>query len=69
MRIFLLRPQGAKLLVISIKDEKKLFSLAKIFDVKTEGREINEIAEEVGEMGLAEFGKSYGNQKLVKISA
>ncbi len=52
----------------SIKDEKKLFSLAKIFDVKTEGREINEIAEEVGEMGLAEFGKAYGNQKLVKLA-
>ena len=48
-----------------IKDPKKLFLLAKLFDVKTEGREINEIAEEVGEMALAEYGKAYGTQKMV----
>ncbi|MFN3467293.1 MAG: carbon monoxide dehydrogenase, partial [Candidatus Brocadiales bacterium] len=34
--------------------------------VKTEGRKINEIAEEVGEMALAEFGKPYGTQLFVK---
>ncbi len=48
-----------------IKDKEKLFMLAEIFDVKTEGRELKEIAEEVGEMGLAEFGKAYGYQRLV----
>lgn len=47
-----------------IKDKEKLFLLARIFDVKTDGREINEIAEEVGEMALSEFGKTYGTQRL-----
>lgn len=49
-----------------IRDEEKLFMLADIFEVKTEGREVNVIAEEVGEMILAEFGKPYGHQTLVK---
>ncbi|HHT9153593.1 MAG TPA: anaerobic carbon-monoxide dehydrogenase catalytic subunit, partial [Candidatus Hypogeohydataceae bacterium YC40] len=49
-----------------IKDEEKLMMVAECFGVKTEGRKINEIAEEVGEMALAEFGKPYGNQLFVK---
>jgi carbon-monoxide dehydrogenase catalytic subunit len=40
-----------------IKDVKKLKSLAAIFDVATEGREIKDIAVELGEKALAEFGK------------
>lgn len=40
-----------------IKDEKKLHSLAEVFGIATEGREINEIAVELGEKALAEFGK------------
>lgn len=40
-----------------IKDVEKLKSLAAVFDVATEDREINEIALEVGEKALAEFGK------------
>ncbi|NTV12604.1 MAG: anaerobic carbon-monoxide dehydrogenase catalytic subunit [Desulfobulbaceae bacterium] len=40
-----------------IKDAEKLISLAKLFDVATEGREVNEIALEMGEKALAEFGK------------
>lgn len=40
-----------------IKDVDKLKSLAKIFDVETEGREVNDIAIELGEKALAEFGK------------
>lgn len=49
-----------------IKDEEKLMMVAEWFDVKTAGRKINEIAEEVGEMALAEFGKSYGYQRFLK---
>lgn len=49
-----------------IKDEEKLMMVAEWFDVKTEGRKIEEIAEEVGEMALAEFGKSYGHQHFTK---
>ena len=40
-----------------IKDERKLHQLAKIFGVETEGRNKNEIALEIGELALAEFGK------------
>ncbi len=39
-----------------IKDERKLHMLAEIFGVETEGRDKNEIALEIGEMALAEFG-------------
>jgi len=40
-----------------IKDVEKLISLARIFNVETEGREVPEIAVELGEKALAEFGK------------
>ena len=40
-----------------IKDEKKLHQLAKIFGVETDGRDKNEIAIEIGELALSEFGK------------
>lgn len=40
-----------------IKDEKKLKDLAAVFDIVTEGREIKDIAIELGEKALAEFGK------------
>ncbi len=40
-----------------IKDEAKLKSLAEVFGIATEDREINEIAVELGEKALAEFGK------------
>ena len=47
-----------------VTDVNKLHEVAKVFGVSTEGRETNEIAEEVGEMALAEFGKAYGTQKF-----
>jgi carbon-monoxide dehydrogenase catalytic subunit len=40
-----------------IKDVRKLHMLAEIFGVETEGRDKNEIAIEVGELALADFGK------------
>ncbi len=40
-----------------IKDEAKLKSLAEVFGIATEDREINEIAVELGEKALSEFGK------------
>jgi carbon-monoxide dehydrogenase catalytic subunit len=39
-----------------IKDVRKLHMLAEIFGVETEGRDKNEIALEVGELALADFG-------------
>jgi carbon-monoxide dehydrogenase catalytic subunit len=40
-----------------IKDVRKLHMLAEVFGVETEDRDKNEIAIEIGEMALAEFGK------------
>jgi carbon-monoxide dehydrogenase catalytic subunit len=40
-----------------IKDVRKLHMLAEIFGVETEGRDKNEIALEIGELALADFGK------------
>jgi anaerobic carbon-monoxide dehydrogenase catalytic subunit len=40
-----------------IKDVGKLKELAGVFGIETEGREVNEIALELGEKALAEFGK------------
>ncbi len=39
-----------------IKDVRKLHMLAEIFGVETEGRDKNEIALEIGELALADFG-------------
>ena len=44
-----------------IKDVDKLHKLAKIFGVETEGRDKNDIAVEVGELALAEFGSQDDN--------
>jgi len=40
-----------------IKDVEKLKSLAAVFDIVTEGREVKDIAVELGEKAMAEFGK------------
>ncbi|MBA3013421.1 MAG: carbon monoxide dehydrogenase, partial [Proteobacteria bacterium] len=40
-----------------IKDVEKLKSLAEVFDIVTEGREVKDIAIELGEKALSEFGK------------
>ncbi len=39
-----------------IKDVEKLHSLAQVFDVEVEGRDKNEIALELGEIALSQFG-------------
>jgi carbon-monoxide dehydrogenase catalytic subunit len=49
-----------------IRDEQKLIRLAKEYNVPTEGRDIYDIAHEVAEVGLAEFGKSFGTQIFIK---
>jgi len=47
-----------------LKDTAKLMRLAEEFGVKTEGRDINEIGVEVGEIALKEFGKFEGHQLM-----
>jgi carbon-monoxide dehydrogenase catalytic subunit len=49
-----------------IKDRRKLLALAKEWDVKTEDRPDNEIALELGELALAEFGKAHGTQRMAE---
>jgi len=49
-----------------VRDEEKLKRLAAEYGVKTEGRDIYDIAHEVAEVGLMEFGKPHGYQIFAK---
>ncbi len=49
-----------------IKDGKKLHMLAQVYGIKTEGRDKNEIAVELGEQVLAEFGEQNGAPKMIR---
>jgi carbon-monoxide dehydrogenase catalytic subunit len=49
-----------------VRDEQKLLRLAKEWEIATEGRDIYDIAHEVAEVGLQEFGKSFGTQLFLK---
>ncbi len=49
-----------------IKDVAKLHDMAKIFGVEIEGRDKNEIALELGEKALAEFGQQKGTLAMLK---
>ncbi|MDR0812676.1 MAG: anaerobic carbon-monoxide dehydrogenase catalytic subunit [Oscillospiraceae bacterium] len=55
------KPEGP----YTVKDEVKLIELATEWGVATEGRGIYDIAHEVAELGLQEFGKADGFQRLV----
>lgn len=47
-----------------LKDTTKLFKLAEELGVEVKGRSVEEIAVDVGEIALAEFGKSEGTQLM-----
>ena len=49
-----------------IRDEVKLVALAKEWDIETEGRDIYDIAHEVADVALMEFGKPHGVARLLK---
>ena len=49
-----------------IKDREKLLSLAREWGIATDGRGDKEIACDLGEMALAEFGKPHGTQRMVE---
>ncbi|NLM83320.1 MAG: anaerobic carbon-monoxide dehydrogenase catalytic subunit [Clostridiales bacterium] len=55
------RPDGH----YQIKDPAKLLRLANEWGVKTEGRDIYDIAHEVAEIGLMEYGKPFGTQRFL----
>jgi carbon-monoxide dehydrogenase catalytic subunit len=48
-----------------VRDEAKLVALANEWGIATEGRDIYDIAHEVAEAGLEEFGKPFGIQRFV----
>jgi len=50
----------------TIKDVDKLMRMAAIFGIETEGREVNDIALELGEKALAEFGQQEGTLSMLK---
>jgi carbon-monoxide dehydrogenase catalytic subunit len=49
-----------------IKDEKKLHFMAELYEIKTEGRSKEDIAIELGEKCLAEFGQQEGSLVMTK---
>jgi len=49
-----------------IKDEKKLIALATEWEIETEGRDIYDIAHELAEVALNEFGKPFGTLKFLE---
>ena len=49
-----------------IKDPEKLIRIAKEWGVETEGKDIYDLAHEVAEMGLWEYGKPFGTQRFLK---
>jgi carbon-monoxide dehydrogenase catalytic subunit len=48
-----------------IKDEAKLLNLAKEWGIPTEGKDLYDIAHEVAECGLMEYGKPFGTQRFL----
>lgn len=50
----------------TVKDPEKLKRIAKEWDVETEGKDIYELAHEIAEMGLMEYGKPFGTQRFLK---
>jgi len=49
-----------------IKDVAKLHEIAAIYEIEIEGRDKNDIALELGEKALAEFGQQEGTLKMLK---
>ncbi|MDY5219223.1 MAG: anaerobic carbon-monoxide dehydrogenase catalytic subunit [Eubacteriales bacterium] len=49
-----------------VKDPEKLCRIAKEWGIETEGRDIYDVAHEVAETGLMEYGKPFGVQRFLK---
>ena len=55
-------PDGA----YKVKDPAKLIRIAKEWGVETEGKDIYDLAHEMSELALLEYGKPFGFQKFIK---
>ncbi len=49
-----------------VKDPDKLLRLAKEWGVETEGKDIYDLAHEMAELGMMEYGKPFGTQRFLK---
>lgn len=49
-----------------VKDPEKLLRIAKEWDIETEGKDLYDLAHEVAETGLMEYGKPFGTQRFLK---
>ena len=49
-----------------VKDPEKLIRIAKEWGVETEGKDIYDLAHEMAELALLEYGKPFGNQRWTK---
>lgn len=49
-----------------VKDPDKLIRIAKEWGIETEGKDIYDLAHEVAETGLMEYGKPFGTQRFLK---
>ena len=49
-----------------VKDPEKLVRIAKEWGVETEGKDIYDLAHEIAELGLMEYGKPFGVQRFLK---
>ena len=49
-----------------VKDPEKLLHIAKEWGVETEGKDIYDLAHEIAEIGLLEYGKPFGVQRYLK---
>ena len=50
----------------TVKDPDKLIRIAKEWGVETEGKDIYDLAHEIAEMALLEYGKPFGVQRFLK---
>ena len=49
-----------------VKDPEKLIRIAEEWGVETEGKDIYDLAHEMAEIGLLEYGKPFGTQRFLK---
>ena len=49
-----------------VKDAEKLKRIAREWGVETEGKDIYDLAHEIAEIGLLEYGKPFGTQRFLK---
>ena len=50
----------------TVKDPEKLIRIAKEWGVETEGKDIYDLAHEIAELALLEYGKPFGTQRFLK---